>query len=112
MSAAVQMIERVLIQAPATGQDAYGEPLQGWTDVVTDAPDHKVWAAVADLSGREFLAAAATQNAVQTKITIYARAGITAAMRVVHGADTYNILSPLRQLDGTMLLMCERGATA
>lgn len=108
MSFAAQMIERVTIQAPATGQDAYGEPLTGWTNVVTGG-DNKVWASVADLNGREFLAAAATQNTVQTKITIMQRAGIVAAMRVLHGADIYNIEAPLKQLDGTLLLMCSKG---
>ncbi|MDO8777082.1 MAG: phage head closure protein [Burkholderiaceae bacterium] len=95
---------RVTVRAPATGQDAYGEPLAGWTDFAVNVP-----ASITDLSGREFMAAAATQNAVQSKIGIRALAGITAAMRVVHGADVYNIESVLRQRDGSLLLMCSKG---
>jgi len=96
--------ERITIQAPATGQNAYGEPNTGWTDVVTSLP-----ADVHDLSGREYLAAAATQNAVQTKITIRYLAGLTAAMRVVHGADLYNIEAVLAQGKTAIVLMCSRG---
>ena len=112
MSAAVQMIDRVLIQVPATGLDEAGEPITGWTDVVADTADHKVWAAVSDVSGRQYVAAQAGQNSVQTMITIYYRAGILPSMRVVHGADIYDIEARLKQLDGTLLLMCKRLAWA
>lgn len=95
--------QRVTIQATATGQDAYGEPLAGWTDVVT------VWASVTDLSGREFIAAQATQATVTTKVWIRCRPGIVAAMRLVHKTDIYNVLTVLRQGQDGLLLMCERG---
>ena len=94
---------RVTIQTPATGQNAYGEPNTGWTDVAT------VWAGVADVSGREFLAAAATQNVVQTKITIRYLAGVVASMRVLHGSVAYNIEAVLSSDTRQMLLMCSRG---
>jgi len=96
--------KRVTIQSPVTGQNAYGEPLTGWTDVAT------VWASLTDLSGREFLAAQATQATVTTKVLIRYRAGIVAAMRVVHGADVYNVMAVLKQGDDGLLLMTERGA--
>lgn len=95
---------RVIIQTPATGQDAYGAPLEGWTDFAVSVP-----ANITDVSGREYLAAAATQNAVQSKINIRALPGILPAMRVVHGADQYNIEAVLTQRDGSLLLMCSRG---
>lgn len=94
---------RVTIQTPATTQDATGEPVVGWTDVTT------VWAGIEDINGREFLAAAATQNAVQTKITIRFIAGVLPAMRVVHGADIYNIEAVLGQDHRSLLLLCSRG---
>jgi SPP1 family predicted phage head-tail adaptor len=99
---------RITIQTPATGQDAFGEPLSGWTNVVTDG-DGKVCAAITDMTGREYLAAAATQNSVETKIYIRYRPGITAAMRVLHGADVYNIAAVLGQDRRQLLLMCTRG---
>lgn len=100
--------QRVTIQAPPTGQDENGEPLTTWTDFVADTPDHKVWASITDISGREFVAAEAGQNKVQTKIGIRYRAGILPSMRVVHGTDTYNIEAVLGQDNRSLLLMCSR----
>jgi SPP1 family predicted phage head-tail adaptor len=78
--------ERVTLQTMAGGVDAIGQPLpDNWADVCT------VWAQVAPLAGREFLAAAAIATEVTARITMRYRPGVTAAMRVVHGADLYNI---------------------
>lgn len=100
--------KRVTIQSPATGQDAYGEPLNTWTNFVADG-DGKVWASIVDLSGREYVVAAAVQNLVLTKITIRYLAGVAAKMRVVHGARIYNIEEVLGQDKQSLLLMCSRG---
>ena len=100
--------KRILIQSPPTGQDDNGEPLTTWTDFVTDTPDHKVFAAMKDLSGREFLAAQATQNEVSTTFDIAMRTGIVSSMRVIEGADIYNIISALRKGNRDLLLMCSR----
>lgn len=108
MSLAARLNKRVLIQVPPTGQDENGEPLTTWTDLVTDTTDHKVWADIQDISGREFVAAEAGQNKVQTKITIRERSGIVPSMRVVHGSDTYNIEAVLGQDNRSLLLMCSR----
>ena len=94
--------QRVLIQAPPTGQDPTGEPLTTWTDFCT------VWASITDISGREFVAAEAGQNQVQTKIGIRYRSGIVPSMRVVHGSDTWNIEAVLGQDRRSLLLMCSR----
>lgn len=94
--------KRVILQAPATGQDANGEPIVGWSDVAT------VWASITDISGREFVAAEAGQNKIQTKIGIRYRTGILPSMRVVHGTDTYNIEAVLGQDKRSLLLMCSR----
>ncbi len=99
--------QRITIQAPAAGQDAFGEPSNSWTVVAT------VWAGLLDLTGREFMAAAAVQNVVQTKITIrYPGNAITLVpgMRVVHGADIYNIEAVLGQDKVMRVLMCSKGA--
>jgi SPP1 family predicted phage head-tail adaptor len=103
MSLAIELNKRITLQAPMTGQDDYGAPLTGWTDVVS------VWASIEDISGREFVAANATQNGVQTKITIRYRDGVVAAMRVLHGAVVYNIEAVLGQDRRELLLMCSRG---
>lgn len=95
---------RVTVQTPATGQDANGEPLTGWTDVAT------VWASITDVSGREYVAAGGLQNAAKTKILIRYRAGVVPAMRVVNGTDIYNIEAVLGQDRESLMLMCTRAA--
>lgn len=94
---------RITIQQSIAGQDGYGEPVKSWSDVAA------VWADVRDMTGREFLAAQAVQAGVTTKITIRYRPGVTAAMRVLHGADVYNIQAVLGTDRVSLLLMCERG---
>lgn len=100
-----QLNRRITLQAPVTGQDEYGQPLTGWTDVAT------VWASITDMTGREYIAAAAVQASVQTRITIRYRAGIVAAMRVLHGADVYNVEAVLERDGQALNLMCVRGVT-
>jgi SPP1 family predicted phage head-tail adaptor len=97
---------RVTIEQQSTTQDEYGQPVETWTEVAT------VWADIRDITGKEFVSAQATQNPVQTKITIRYRAGILPAMRVVHGSDTYNIEAVLGQDRISLLLMCSRGLNA
>jgi len=97
---------RVTIQAPATGQDAYGQPLTGWADFAVGVP-----AGIQDLNGREFLAAAAGQNATSSKITIRHLAGMLPYMRVLHGTDAYNIVAVLGTDGRSLLLMCEKGVS-
>ena len=94
--------KRITIQSPATGQDATGEPTTGWTDVAT------VWASIVDVSGREYVAAGGLQNSAQTMVTLRFRAGIVPSMRVVHGADTFNVEAVLGQDGLGLLLMCSR----
>lgn len=106
---AVRLNKRVTIQAPATGQDANGEPLTTFTNFVTDG-DGKVWASIDDISGNEFISADATQNKVTTKIVIRKRTGVIASMRVLYGSVTYNIEAVLERANRTFLLMCSKDA--
>jgi SPP1 family predicted phage head-tail adaptor len=77
---------RVTIQSVTETRDtSSGAISTSWADVAT------VWAAVEPLSGREFLAAQAGQSEVVARILIRYMAGVTAKMRVVHGARIYNI---------------------
>ena len=96
------MNERVTIQSPGTTQDANGEPVAGWTDFAT------VWAGVVDITGREYVAAGATQASAQTKITIRYMPGIVPAMQVIHGVNVYNVESVLGQDRKQLVLMCTR----
>jgi SPP1 family predicted phage head-tail adaptor len=97
--------EVITIQAPGIGQDDIGEPVPAWGAFVT------VRAAVRDLIGRELIAAQAVQSQVTTKITIRFRDDIQPAMRVVRGADVYeieNVMNPSGRRDWIELL-CVRG---
>ena len=96
------MNERITIQSAGATQDANGEIVPGWTDVAT------VWAGVLDITGREYVAAGATQASAQTKITIRYMPGIVPAMRVVHGTNIYNVESVLGQDRKQLVLMCTR----
>ena len=102
MSLAQRLNKRVTIQQQSTAQDEIGQPDVSWADVLT------VWAEVKDVSGREYMAAGAVQDAVQTKITIRHLSGVVASMRAVCGPDTYNIEAILGQDNRTLLLMCKR----
>jgi SPP1 family predicted phage head-tail adaptor len=99
--------QRVLIQVPGNDQDAAGQPVEGWTNLITTG-DGKVWASVDDVSGREFMAAGAEQARVTTTITMRYREGVRADMRVLHGSDVYRVIAPLAQGRVSLKLMCEK----
>jgi SPP1 family predicted phage head-tail adaptor len=87
--------DRVLIQQKSTVPDAWGQPAESWTDVITDTPDHRVSAHILSQNGKEFISASKGISQVSASIRIRYRTGITAGMRAVHGADIYNIAAVL-----------------
>ncbi len=95
---------KIWIQRRTEGQAADGQPIEAWTNVTPT----KVWAEIRDISGREFVAAGAEQAEVTTRIRIWRRDEVTAAMRVLHGAVVYDIKAPLLEGTDTTLLMCTR----
>lgn len=101
---AIKMDKRVQLQRRDAGQDEYGQEAgAGWIDVI------EVWAAVEDLTGRQYVAAQAAQNSVQTKITIRHREGVVPAMRAVWNGTSYDIEAVLGTNGRTLELMCVRG---
>lgn len=98
---------RIVLQTPATTQNAIGEMVPTWSAVAT------TWAAIEDLTGREYQAAQAVQNGTETRIRIRWRAGVVPAMRVVAGDVIYDIQAVLDR-DGSkteLQLMCRRGVS-
>lgn len=93
---------RITIQSQVTTQDAIGELVTTWSIVCV------VSASVKDLSGREFVASAATVATILTQIEIRYRADITASMRVIEGTNNYNIETVLDQNKKSLLLMCKK----
>ena len=100
--------DRVTIQVRSMADDAAGEPMLTWTDFAVG-----IHANVNDMTGKEYLAAQAVTNAVNTTIIIRYRAGITAAMRVLCRGVTYNIQAVIEPENKRreMHLMCVRNVS-
>ena len=79
----------VELQARVDSIDGNGDTVTTWQ------PFSQVYAEIAPLSAREFVAAQSLQSAVSCRITIRYLAGVTASMRVVHGSTIYNIAGVL-----------------
>lgn len=62
-----------------------GEIIPGWTTFA------RVWAEVADLSGREFWDSQQVQSEVSTRVRIRYLDGVKPTMRVIHGSRTLQI---------------------
>jgi SPP1 family predicted phage head-tail adaptor len=100
------MRHSITIKVRPTTQNSYGEEITNilqWNDFVTR------YASVSPVTGREFYAAQQTNTKVSTKFTIRFIPGITAAMKVVYGVRTFNIIS-VQDTDErhiTITLICE-----
>lgn len=93
MIAAGRLRNRVSLQRYEATQDPdTGDTIQQWVEAA------KIWAAIEPISGREFIAAAASQSKVTTRIVIRYRT-VTHDMRIVHGEKIYNIEGVLPDKD-------------
>jgi SPP1 family predicted phage head-tail adaptor len=77
--------KQIVIQSKTSTEDADGVKTPTWSTVCT------IWAAVSDLYGREYYAAAAVQMEQTTKFTVRHRTDITTAMRISYGGNYYHI---------------------
>jgi SPP1 family predicted phage head-tail adaptor len=97
----------VTLQRAEFSQDPVtGEVTPSWVEVA------KVWAAIEPLSGREFIAAAASQSEVTARVVIRYRPGVTSAMRLLHRGKLYNIQGVLADVDSGLdylTLPCSEG---
>ena len=82
-----RMNNKVTIQSPPTGRDSTGQTVKVWNDVRT------VWASKEELVGKEFYVANQTQNSVEVKFRTYFYSGMNKTMRIVHGSNTYEVIS-------------------
>lgn len=80
----IQIEQKVTTRDPDTGA-----PITAWETFAT------VWAEVAPLSAKEFIAAQATQSEVSARITIRYRTGLDATMRILFRGQVYNIAGVL-----------------
>lgn len=81
------MRHRITLQHLNTGKDSDGFVVDEWQDLVS------VWAAVQNLSGREFFEAAAVQMEQSLRFVIRYRKGITQDMRIAFRGELYGISS-------------------
>lgn len=84
--------QRITLQAKSVTRNAIGEEVVTWTDVVTDAADHAIWAEAWPLKGHEFFAAQQTQYAADVRFRIRYRDGITREQRILWQGEPYDII--------------------
>lgn len=92
---------RVTLQALPAGQDAIGQPAQGWVDVAVVSAD------VRYQSGLSAIKAGADVSLSRASIRMRQRA-VSAGNRVVYGATVFNIEAVLPSMRGVYVdLVCE-----
>ena len=94
----------IVIEKKEHVKDAIGgENDDVWTEFA------KAYAKITPLSGKEFLSANATQNAVTHRIIIRFISGVKAEMRVLHNGRYFNIIAPRNFFEKKkwLELMCE-----
>lgn len=101
---------RITIQSQAEVQDANGDMTLTWSDFAASVPAS--WLAG---PGREYMAAESIRAEVTGRFELRYLPGVTAAMRVLWGGNTYNIKGP-PAVDPTgrrsMVLMVGSGANS
>lgn len=98
-----QLRHRVTIQQKTETADAYGGAGSiAWSDYIT------VWAAVAPLSGREFLEGRNLENEINYRIRIRYRSGLDPSMRVSWDSRIFDIEAVLNRFEENreIWLMC------
>ena len=96
--------QRVTLQSRSVTTDAYGQDAIVWTDIAT------VWAQCQALRGREFFAAAQTQQEQTVKVRIRYRAGIDQKCRLVWRGVNHDITGVIPVGRNEMLeIMCMAG---
>lgn len=99
---------RITIKRRTSGQDAAGQPLGTWQNVVT-TPDGKLWADIRTLSGVEALKDGLDTARVRSSIRVRYRTDIAAGMRVEYQGVAHDIMAVLQDDAGReyTTLLCE-----
>lgn len=82
-----QFRHRINIQKPVITKDSLGQEEITWQDA------KMVWAIIKTVQGREYFAAASTQNEKTTRFIVRYTTGIDESMRIVHKEKVYEIES-------------------
>ena len=99
---------RISIEELVSGLDSDGAQEESWLPIVS----RLVPAEITALSGRELIAAEATQSKVSSRIRIHYIDGLKASMRAVHRETVYNIEAVIPDPDSMrrfVTLLCSSG---
>lgn len=81
-----ELRHRIKIQKLTSGRDEDGYPIpEQWTDYV------QIWAKVSHLSGKDLIAAQASNSKIVARVKIRYREDIDTTMRVIYKSKTYAI---------------------
>ncbi len=80
------MRTRIVIEQPATTQNAYGEIVNAWSTFATR------WAKKTIKGGKEGELAGAIRQQASAEYTLRKLVGVTTQMRITDGGTVYNIL--------------------
>lgn len=99
------MRDRVTIERKQVTRNSIGDEVVSWVVV------SELWASVEPTRGREFFESAQMQGAVDHRVTIWYREGITRDMRVVWRNQPLDIVSVIdvQGLRRSLELMCVMG---
>lgn len=102
MTQAGSLRERITIQQDVGIEDTSGERSHSWQDF------HSCWAAVQDLSGREYFEANQSQSEISTQVRIRHKAGIRPQMRILWGSRIFEIVSVANPMakNAELVILC------
>ena len=96
---------RIQLLARVAGQDALGQPIEVWQTVA------EAWADVRFVSGIETIKAGRETSTGRVSVQIRRRDGVSDAMRMMLGADVYQVADVVPDRSGAyQTLICERMA--
>ncbi|MBT2736162.1 phage head closure protein [Bacillus sp. ISL-7] len=79
---------RIIFQQINIVKDELGQELKEWTDFKS------VWCMIKTIQGREYLAAAATQNENTVRFVVRYASDIDSSMRIVYKGRLFEIVAP------------------
>jgi SPP1 family predicted phage head-tail adaptor len=110
MLPAGRLRHRIQLEEKAVELDSDGRRTEVWVEALGGVT---LPAEIEPMTGRELLAAAATQSKATTRIRVRALSGITPAMRARHRETLYNIEAVVADPESGgewMRLLCSSGA--
>lgn len=98
-----EMDRRITFQRYTEAQNAMGEPIETWANLVSIPT---VWAKVEPVRGDESYTADKTEAEYDTRFTVRYRSDLTVKDRIVYGGQDYDIhsIAEMERQEGLMIL--------